>query len=377
MGVDVHILVRHDFYELDNYEKSMDFVQRAVDRVKRHFCIDGDYDQFELYGYYDDDNWSDIQFTLPIWDIPVHLHKGYWNIWTGCHTCQVSNKYCGRLHIADAAFDIAMALGATEAWYCDEFIADEGYLLTLDELLQLAEKKTGIAEYPYHEFMMYEDYQFPDFEPFYHDSFAALRNEYKQLCERCGEYKPIGTTHFGHGCVRVSKDGKINLAYRDSGKVVFDQDFDDITQICGVELSCKRNGRTALFDAHGNQLTDFVEGKFVRKYDSAGSPSDRFSRRYYLNHETQIRVMATYYKDGRTVYRTMPYKSMLVNRKPAKCPICKGRVVPIVYGEPTPEIGIKAKRGEVVLGGCIIYQGIPQWRCLECETDFLRRAEFI
>lgn len=67
----------------------------------------------------------------------------------------------------------------------------------------------------------------------------------------------------------------------------------------------------------------------------------------------------------------------LVKRKPIKCPFCKGRVVPIVYGEPTPEIDTKVKRGEVIFGGCIIYQGKPQWQCLDCKTDFLRDMEFM
>lgn len=47
-------------------------------------------------------------------------------------------------------------------------------------------------------------------------------------------------------------------------------------------------------------------------------------------------------------------KPIIVNRKPCKCPKCGGKVVPIVYGMPAPELYEKAQRKEVVLGGCCI-----------------------
>ena len=36
-------------------------------------------------------------------------------------------------------------------------------------------------------------------------------------------------------------------------------------------------------------------------------------------------------------------------------------VVPIVYGEPSEELVRRARRGEVVLGGCVITQHSPRW----------------
>lgn len=61
------------------------------------------------------------------------------------------------------------------------------------------------------------------------------------------------------------------------------------------------------------------------------------------------------------------------NRKPGICPICGGKVVPIVYGMPTGELEEKADRGEVVLGGCCIAldengRSIdPKWACINCD----------
>ena len=61
------------------------------------------------------------------------------------------------------------------------------------------------------------------------------------------------------------------------------------------------------------------------------------------------------------------------NRKPGICPICGGKVVPIVYGMPTGELEEKADRGEVVLGGCCLVldekgRSIdPKLACINCD----------
>lgn len=61
------------------------------------------------------------------------------------------------------------------------------------------------------------------------------------------------------------------------------------------------------------------------------------------------------------------------NCKPGICPICGGKVVPIVYGMPTGDLEEKADRGEVVLGGCCIaldekgHSIDPKWACTNCD----------
>ena len=61
------------------------------------------------------------------------------------------------------------------------------------------------------------------------------------------------------------------------------------------------------------------------------------------------------------------------NRKPCICPICGGKVVPIVYGMPTGDLEETADRGEVFLGGCCIAldengRSIdPKWACINCD----------
>jgi hypothetical protein len=46
------------------------------------------------------------------------------------------------------------------------------------------------------------------------------------------------------------------------------------------------------------------------------------------------------------------------------------KVRPIVYGEPSAELEHRAKRREVVLGGCIVSDHDPAWDCGDCSHRF-------
>ncbi|MBI4952184.1 MAG: hypothetical protein HY908_09130 [Myxococcales bacterium] len=60
-------------------------------------------------------------------------------------------------------------------------------------------------------------------------------------------------------------------------------------------------------------------------------------------------------------------------RRPPACPACgSAGPVRILYGEPTPEAGARAERGEIWIGGCC-FDGDgtdPAWKCLECGKEF-------
>jgi hypothetical protein len=53
------------------------------------------------------------------------------------------------------------------------------------------------------------------------------------------------------------------------------------------------------------------------------------------------------------------------------CPRCRGsNVVPIAYGFPGGEMSDRAGRGDIVLGGCIIWSGMPLHACKDCGERF-------
>lgn len=60
-----------------------------------------------------------------------------------------------------------------------------------------------------------------------------------------------------------------------------------------------------------------------------------------------------------------------VFHKPENCINCGGKVVPIIYGEPSPELMDEFKSGEVILGGCCFLEESPDWGCLDCEAGYI------
>lgn len=186
MGVNVQILVKHDFFDLDNYEKSEEFVKQTIDHIKQVLSINEGDDYFQLWGYYNNNHkWSDIQFEIPLLDLSIHLRRGHWSIWSCSRYYQVTNKLNGRLHIIDDAFDVARALGQNEAWLCDEFIEQEFENNTLDEILAAATERWGITEYPYAELIKNDDNAFPTPARFYHYDFAEVVAEFDAKKVKC------------------------------------------------------------------------------------------------------------------------------------------------------------------------------------------------
>lgn len=110
--------------------------------------------------------------------------------------------------------------------------------------------------------MQYGDNEFPACDFLYHDDFTEQRKEYESKCNRYGEYKSVTISDVGKGFVRVTNKGKVNLANRENGQIVFDEDFDDIRALVGGLFIGERSGMADLFDGEANELTEFVCGEF-------------------------------------------------------------------------------------------------------------------
>lgn len=58
-------------------------------------------------------------------------------------------------------------------------------------------------------------------------------------------------------------------------------------------------------------------------------------------------------------------------RPPKYCPTCRAsNWIPIVYGLPDFELFESASRGEVAIGGCVIFDDNPTWRCTACGQEW-------
>lgn len=58
-------------------------------------------------------------------------------------------------------------------------------------------------------------------------------------------------------------------------------------------------------------------------------------------------------------------------RKPDACPSCSGTEIRLIlYGLPSDETLQRAQRDEIVLGGCTIWDEMPDWRCMTCAHEW-------
>ena len=64
-----------------------------------------------------------------------------------------------------------------------------------------------------------------------------------------------------------------------------------------------------------------------------------------------------------------------MKKKRPICPACgEPEPLPILYGYPTIESFEKAERGEIALGGCLVWEDQPNWHCTACGHEFLGRV---
>lgn len=61
-----------------------------------------------------------------------------------------------------------------------------------------------------------------------------------------------------------------------------------------------------------------------------------------------------------------------LNRRRPRCPSCSraDQVRPIVRGYPSPALERRVRRGEVVLGGCMVGYIDPRHHCRRCRASF-------
>ncbi len=54
-----------------------------------------------------------------------------------------------------------------------------------------------------------------------------------------------------------------------------------------------------------------------------------------------------------------------------RCPRCHSdEVIPISYGMPTEEAVEESRRGEIALGGCLVWPEAPEWLCRACGYEW-------
>ena len=119
-----------------------------------------------------------------------------------------------------------------------------------------------------------------------------------------------------------------------------------------------------------NTSVDF-EGNFV--FDSIPAGTYDLKLRYIGYRDTIIKSVRVYNDSVVTLNITyLPPPCTYQDKSNKICPICKksDKVIPIVYGFPSPELVKEAKKGKVRLGGCQVSFCMPHWYCKRDAKEF-------
>jgi len=293
VGVDVSHIIRHDFKDLSNHKAALDYTKAAIERLKKNLHLYGADDEFEI-----EEDCGEISFSVPIYDVELTLHNGFWQMESFYHYCQIVMHHGDYFWLRCATFDIARALGQNEAWYAEEYYTWNGgniedVNVSLKGWLQFAERKYGkpIPEFDQQSVMNQGNVHIPNYEPLYHDSFKECFSKFEDIQAKIGDYKLLGLYYTGNGYCRCEKEGGLFLIDSKSFKPMFNEPIESMLQsLNGPEFIIRKNGLSAVFDMDGHQLTDFVKGRFEWKWGNFDPLKEYHPVRIIYNEEANIEL---------------------------------------------------------------------------------------
>lgn len=264
MGIDISHIVRHDFYDLDDLNKSRAFCEKVRNQLWSNLlldsCIDDEMDGPDLYL----DEEFGFELRIPYQDIELDLRPGCWDIESFYHYIQlVMGNY-----VRDLVFDIVHALGQEEVWHTTEKYTWNGGPLddpkcSFQQWYDFIKDKYGenIPEFNSHCINQYDKDDYLIYENVYHDNFEEPIAEFNRLQNKTDKYRLIGLTRVGKNMLRAEKDGELYLLHDFNMRPVLP--FPVKTEYTfRTWIVVWKENKSAVFDAAGNQLTPFVNGRF-------------------------------------------------------------------------------------------------------------------
>ncbi len=191
MGANITHIIRHDFRYTQDIPRSLEFARNTIDCLKKGLLISNPDTDFELYY---DKELKELCFQLPIYDVEISLHSGFWQVESFYHYCQLVRYQGDYFRLRASTYDLARVLRQEEAWYATEYYTWNGGKCetlesTFEEWYEQATKAYGkpISEFNPSAIIAQRDY--PDYEPIYHDSFLECRASFDHLQSDLSGYR--------------------------------------------------------------------------------------------------------------------------------------------------------------------------------------------
>lgn len=264
MGVDLSCMVKNRFHAMDDHEACMRYINETLELINNHYSEKYIFDQLDYENFQCN---HIIRDDIDGLFMNMDLHNGFWHVELGYHYAQYFFKH---LYLRQQLYELARMLGASDFWICEEYYSWNSRVVNLnDEKVDFDEWKRKVSDAlgkPIPtldiEDVLNRDTYLYDSEVAYYDPCADY-NEKLRVCEQeFGDYEIKNLLSSGP-CVLLEKAHQLFLLNTATKKFVTDGKIDDLMDIYGgYRFTVFRDGKSALFDRFGNQLSDFDDGFF-------------------------------------------------------------------------------------------------------------------
>lgn len=225
MGIDVSHIIRHNFRNIKDRTATNEFVLHTIEQLKEKLCLCEADDDFE---YYNSEEYNEYGFKVPYYDVDFCLHVGCWRVESYHDYYQLFMHKDDIFPIRRTIYDLARALGQSEAWHASEQYTWNGNGLEETEhsferwlciakqrLIEKEKSRYGIREIP--EFPTEEILSIAgngmnyDYVNVYHDKFKDCDDLFKIYQAQLTDMRLLGLTTDAKGNLRCEKGGVILL----------------------------------------------------------------------------------------------------------------------------------------------------------------------
>lgn len=291
MSINAQHLIRHNFRDVHDKAASTAFVFRTIEKLKERLFI---YGVDNLFAFNYEEDYDEYSFELPFYEVSFYLQNGCWQITSPFSYHRVTSHIGGYFPARCNAYDIARALGQSEAWHISEDYTDgEGYDAIHDSFehwLDYADKMIKEEEAEDHRFTKVPEFDYTDilkttddwdingdiydYVNAYHDSFKECEEQFSKIQNELKDMELLGLTRIGNKFLRCRKSDGLYLVDEDTLQPLFDEPIDCVLNSFGYYYSGPfvviKNGLSAVYDKNGKALTDFVNGTFGRDWVRKG-----------------------------------------------------------------------------------------------------------
>lgn len=261
-------IIRHDFFELDDREAVMQFLQKTIAQIKEKLYIKSEI-PIKVFDFEEDPEFiPEYSFVIPSCDYDVLLGNGFWIISSSLSLGSLFTRFHGEFTVRNDIFDIARALGQNEAWHCSEYNSTDcpEFNYQIDDFhtwIKVMEQKYGVIE----EFdeLKIDDFVAKNPHSYYstllHDTFDSCRERMAELQNQFPGWNIVRVKPLMHKYIVLHNDKGLFLADHATGRPLLEYPVDDIFEnLNGAGVVMTKNGKSAFFDNEGIQKSDFVNG---------------------------------------------------------------------------------------------------------------------